>query len=44
MRRIADDARYGEGQAVTLRHACCDMRFHVDRKRAGRAMQIGLLG
>jgi hypothetical protein len=41
--RIADNARNREGQAMALGHPSGDMRFHVDRKRASRSMQLRLL-
>ncbi len=44
MRRVADDARCRERQAMVLRYAGDDVGFHIDRKRAGRAMQLGFLG
>ena len=43
MRGIGDNARHGERQAMPLRHPRRDMRFHVDRDGAGRAVQRRLL-
>jgi len=43
MRRIGNDARRGEGQAVPPGNSGGDMRFHVDCHRAGRPIKVGLV-
>jgi len=43
VRRIGNDARRHERQAMASGHSGGDMRFHIDRQGATGAMELGLL-